>query len=50
MYKCDLVLKNKSEWLSYAKELLANSEKIDDEMLEEILTFPFVFGGVSISQ
>ncbi|WP_156882339.1 hypothetical protein [Lacrimispora indolis] len=50
MYKCDLVLKNKAEWLSYAKELLYNTDKTADELLEEILTFPFEFGGVPISQ
>ena len=50
MYKCDLVLKNKSEWLSYAKELLNNTDKTANELLEKILTFPFEFGGEPISQ
>jgi len=50
MYRCDLILKNKSEWISYANELLNNTNKTADELLEKILTFPFEFDGVPISQ
>jgi len=50
MYKYDLTLKNKSEWISYVNELLSKTDKTADELLEKTLTFPFEFGGEIISQ
>lgn len=50
MSKCDLVLKNKSEWIAYAKKILANTNSITDDIIEKVLTFNFEFGTKTNSQ
>lgn len=46
MYKCILYLKNKYEWIEHAKNILAQTNKVTDKTIEEILTFPFDFGSL----
>lgn len=43
MYHCTLYLKNKSDWLIYAKNIIGQSNDITDEVIEKILSFPFQF-------
>lgn len=43
-YNVNLLLKNKSEWISYMKKIINGTNKSGNELLEEILTFPFEFG------
>lgn len=50
MLKCDLILKNKSEWITYAKKILANTNSITDDIIEKVLTFNFEFGTKTNSQ
>lgn len=45
MYKYNLVLKNKAEWINYTKEILATTDEITDSVIARILTFPFEFDG-----
>ena len=47
MYKCTLILKNKSEWIEYAKNILVHTNHITDEVILKILTFPFEFGSLN---
>ena len=49
MFKCDLILENKADWIIHAKEILASATTVADETIEKILTFPFKFGAKSIS-
>ena len=49
MYKCNLILKNKEDWIKYAKEIISTTGKITDTVVARILTFPFEFGGEVIS-
>lgn len=44
-YKCNLVLINKTDWIKYAKEILATTDEITDSVIARILAFPFEFGG-----
>ncbi len=43
MYHCILYLKNKSEWIDYAKNIKSKNNCITDKIIEEILSFPFEF-------
>lgn len=43
MYNRVLYLKNKSEWIDYAKEILSQTPEITNEVVRQILTFPFEF-------
>ena len=47
MYKCTLYLKNESEWIEYAKNIIEHSNTINDETIETILIFPFEFGSLN---
>ncbi len=47
MYKCTLVLNNKSEWIEYAKNILKHTNHINDKVITKILSFPFEFGSLN---
>jgi len=47
MFNCFLVLKNKSEWIEYTKNILKNTDNINDDIIIKILTFPFRFGSAN---
>lgn len=47
MYKCTLTLKNKPEWIEYAKNILAHTDHVTDEVILALLTFPFEFGSLN---
>ena len=47
MYNCTLILCNMSEWIEYAKNILAYTNHITDEVILKILSFPFEFGSLN---
>ena len=49
MYKRELVMKNKNEWIMYCNEILSDSqEPYSEEIIEKVFSFPFEFDTIPI--
>ena len=49
MYKREIILKNKKEWIEYYTKILSTSEKpYGEDIIKRIFSFPFEFDTITI--